>query len=140
LSRVARLADGWLPYPPAVADYDRERAAVQLQAGRPVTPGLYATLCLDDHPARARELLRTSIERYYNAPLEAVEKIQAMFAGPPQGAAAWLNSFIGAGARHIVVRLAADDHGGAMERFAGGVLPLLRRDGAQVLLSSGQSE
>lgn len=88
----------------------------------------------------ARERLRTSIERYYNAPLGTVEKIQAMFAGPPQGAAAWLNSFIGAGARHIVVRLAADDHGVAPERFAGAVMPLLRRDGAEVLLSSGQSE
>lgn len=127
LSRVARLADGWLPYPPAVEDYARERAAVQRQAARPITPGVYATLCLDDHPVRARELLRTRIERYYNAPLEAVEKIQAMFAGPPPDAAAWLNSFVEAGARHIVIRLAADDHGVALERFAGGVLPLLLR-------------
>jgi alkanesulfonate monooxygenase SsuD/methylene tetrahydromethanopterin reductase-like flavin-dependent oxidoreductase (luciferase family) len=127
LSRVARLADGWLPYPPAAADYARDRAAVQRQATRPMTSGLYATLCLDDHPVRARELLRTSIERYYNAPLEAVQKIQAMFAGPPPDAGAWLNSFIEAGARHIVIRLAADDHGVALERFAGGILPLLRR-------------
>ena len=140
LGRVARLADGWLPYPPAVADYYRERAAVQRQAARPITPGLYATLCLDDHPARARELLRTSIERYYNAPLETIEKIQAMFAGPPQDAAAWLNSFVEAGARHIVVRLTADDHAAALGRFAGAVLPLLRLEGAEVVLSSGQSE
>jgi len=127
LSRVARLGDGWLPYPPAVEDYARERAAVQQEAAGPITPGLYATLCLEDHPVRARELLRTSIERYYNAPLEAVEKIQAMFAGPPTGAAAWLNSYVEAGARHIVIRLAADDHDVALERFAGDVLPLLRR-------------
>ena len=140
LSRVARLADGWLPYPPAAADFGRERAAVQRQAARPITPGLYATLCLDDHPVRARELLGTSIERYYNAPLETVEKIQAMFAGPSQDAAAWLNSFIEAGARHIVVRLTADDHAAALGRFAGAVLPLLRREGAEVVLSSGQSE
>jgi alkanesulfonate monooxygenase SsuD/methylene tetrahydromethanopterin reductase-like flavin-dependent oxidoreductase (luciferase family) len=127
LTRVARLADGWLPYPPAVADYARERAAVQQQRARPINPGLYATLCLDEHPGRARELLRTSIERYYDAPLEAVEKIQAMFAGPPPDAAVWLNSFIEAGARHIVIRLAADDHGVALERFAGDLLPLLHR-------------
>ncbi|NEA21788.1 LLM class flavin-dependent oxidoreductase [Actinomadura bangladeshensis] len=125
LRRVARLGDGWLPYPPDVADYARDRAAVERLASRPVTAALYATLCLDDDPRHARKLLRESIERYYNAPLESVEKIQAMFAGPPVDAAAWLNRYIGAGARHLVIRLAAGDHHAALERFAARVLPLL---------------
>ncbi|GAA1829047.1 LLM class flavin-dependent oxidoreductase [Actinomadura chokoriensis] len=125
LRRVARLGDGWLPYPPDVADYARDRTAVERLATRPVTAALYATLCLDDDPRRAREALRESIERYYNAPLESVEKIQAMFAGPPVDAAAWLNRYIGAGARHLVIRLAAGDHRAALERFAARVLPLL---------------
>ncbi|SNR55205.1 LLM class flavin-dependent oxidoreductase [Actinomadura mexicana] len=125
LRRVAHLGDGWLPYPPDVADYARERAAVHGLAPRPVTAALYATVCLDDDPQRARKLLRKSIERYYNAPLEMVEKIQAMFAGPPAGAATWLNRYIGAGARHLVIRLAADDHHAALERFAAHVVPLL---------------
>ncbi|GAA3698329.1 LLM class flavin-dependent oxidoreductase [Nonomuraea antimicrobica] len=127
LRRVARLGDGWLPYPPAVEDYARDRATIHQTATRPVTSALYATLTLDEDPQRARELQRRSIEPYYNAPLEVIEKIQAMFAGPPSDAAVWLNSYIEAGARHIVIRLAADDHLAALEGFAASVLPRLHR-------------
>ncbi|KAB2339616.1 LLM class flavin-dependent oxidoreductase [Actinomadura rudentiformis] len=133
LRRVARLADGWLPYPPEPQTYGREWAAVQGEwtavqgdAERSVTPGLYATLCLDDEPERARRRLRTSIERYYNAPLEYIESIQAMFAGTPDDAAAWLTRYAQAGARHVVIRLAVDDHTAALEEFADRVLPLVR--------------
>ncbi|MFI9589920.1 hypothetical protein [Nonomuraea sp. NPDC052265] len=86
-------------------------------------------MSLDDDPEHARELLRRSVERYYNAPLEAVAKIQAMFAGWPAEAAEWLNSYMRAGARHVIVRLAADDHHVALEKVAGQVLPLLRLHG-----------
>ncbi|MFG1618898.1 LLM class flavin-dependent oxidoreductase [Nonomuraea wenchangensis] len=129
LRRVARLADGWLPYPPAVTDYARERAAIGRMAARPVTSALYATVSLDDDPAKARVLLRRSVERYYNAPLEAVAKIQAMFAGRPSDAAEWLNAYIRAGARHVIIRSAADDHHAALEKVAGQVLPLLHLHG-----------
>ncbi|MFJ6686856.1 LLM class flavin-dependent oxidoreductase [Streptomyces werraensis] len=131
LRRVARLGDGWLPYSPAVTDYARDRAVIHRLAPRPITPALYATLCLADDAQHARQLLRTSIERYYNAPLEKVEQIQAMFAGPPADAAAWLNSYIAAGARHLVVRLAANDHHTALDKFAAQVQPLLNLCGHQ---------
>ncbi|MGP3910180.1 LLM class flavin-dependent oxidoreductase [Nonomuraea sp. 10N515B] len=68
---------------------------------RPVTPALYATLCLDEDPEKARQRLRKSIERYYNAPLEFVASIQAMFAGTPRQAADWLTRYAVAGARHL---------------------------------------
>lgn len=129
LRRVARLADGWLPYPPRPAAYARELAAIEAGAARQVTPALYATLCLDDDPGRARERLRVSVERYYNAPLEAVESIQAMFAGTARAAAGWLASYVEAGARHVVIRLAADDHHAALERVARDILPLLHAEG-----------
>lgn len=125
LRRVARLADGWLPYPPQAHIYARAWAALQRSAARPIAPALYATLCLDEDPGRARNRLRVSIERYYNAPLEAVENVQAMFAGTARAAADWLTSYAEAGARHVVIRLAADDHLAALENFAGHVLPLL---------------
>jgi alkanesulfonate monooxygenase SsuD/methylene tetrahydromethanopterin reductase-like flavin-dependent oxidoreductase (luciferase family) len=70
-----------------------------------------------------------SIERYYNAPLEVVETIQAMFAGTAHDAAGWLNAYAEAGARHVVIRLAADDHHAALEEFADRVLPLLHPEG-----------
>jgi probable F420-dependent oxidoreductase len=128
LRRVARLADGWLPYPPTPQAYAQEWAVVQ-QAARPVTPALYATVCVDEDPERARQRLRTSIERYYNAPLELVETIQAMFAGTAQDTAAWLRGYVAAGASHIVIRFAVDGHPTALGQFAARVLPLLRQGG-----------
>ncbi|MGW4958633.1 LLM class flavin-dependent oxidoreductase [Nonomuraea sp. NPDC004186] len=181
LRRAARLADGWLPYPPTRKAYMedlnaltsvgtpqaastagtpevssaapstgstpevswaasgasstasnpevpptdgmREPGSPRASAAHPFTPALYATICLDEDPERARHRLRTSIERYYNAPLEFVESIQAMFAGTPEEAANWLNGYIEAGARHVVIRLAVDDHRAAMEEFAAQVMP-----------------
>ncbi|SPL88255.1 Coenzyme F420-dependent oxidoreductase [[Actinomadura] parvosata subsp. kistnae] len=123
------MADGWLPYPPQVRTYAHEQDSSRQSTTRPVTPALYATLCRDEDSGRARERLRVSIERSYNAPLEAVEAIQAMFADPAYQAADWLTSYIEAGARHLVIRLAADDHRAALEEFAGTVLPLLHTKG-----------
>jgi probable F420-dependent oxidoreductase len=125
LRRVAAIADGWLPYPPSHETYARERATL----GPDVTPALYATVCVDDDPDQARKRLRAHIERYYNAPLEVIETIQAMVAGTAHETAAWLRSYVAAGAAHVVVRLAADDHVAALEHFAGAVLPLLREGG-----------
>lgn len=95
---------------------------------RVITPALYATVCLDDDPERARDRLRTSIERYYNAPLEFIETIQATFAGSAADAVDWLNAYTSAGMRHVVIRFAVDDHRAALEEFADRVLPRLRAE------------
>jgi probable F420-dependent oxidoreductase len=133
LRRVARLADGWLPYPPAATTYAQEREVIEAvieQAATPrsVTSALYATLCLDENPGNARRRLRTSIERYYNAPLEFIASIQAVFAGTARQAADWLTGYVAAGARHLVIRLATNDHNAGLEEFADQVLPLLRAE------------
>ncbi|MGW3564291.1 LLM class flavin-dependent oxidoreductase [Streptomyces sp. NPDC000941] len=127
LRRVARLADGWLPYPPETTTYAEERRTIERAApARTVTPALYATLCLGKDPHNARQRLRSVIEPYYNAPLERIEQIQAMFAGTPRQAADWLHGYAEAGARHVVIRLATEDHELGLEEFAERVLPLLR--------------
>jgi probable F420-dependent oxidoreductase len=128
LERVARLADGWLPYPPTAGMYAQERDVVQKAAEQSVTPALYATVCLDEDTERAQQRLRTSVERYYDAPLEFIRSIQAMFAGTAREAAEWLNSYIEAGARHVVIRLATHDHDADLDAFADLVLPLLQRE------------
>ncbi|MET9893494.1 LLM class flavin-dependent oxidoreductase [Streptomyces sp. NPDC006465] len=133
LRRVARLADGWLPYPIDATTYAEEHETIQEAIGqeatpRSVTPALYATLCLDDDPENARRRLRTSVERYYDAPLEFVASVQAMFAGTARQAADWLNGYIAAGARHLVIRLATHDHDSGLEELADRVLPLLREE------------
>lgn len=73
--------------------------------------------------------MRAGIERYYNAPLAAVETIQALFAGTPAAAAGWLDAYAGAGAHHLVIRLVADDHHAGLEEFADLVMPLIRTKG-----------
>ncbi|MFG2869600.1 LLM class flavin-dependent oxidoreductase [Streptomyces sp. NPDC048338] len=129
LRRVARLADGWLPYPPAATTYAAElRTIGQSAPARPVTPALYATLCLDPDPEQARHRLRSSVERYYDAPLERVAAVQCLFAGTARQAADHLTGYVQAGARHLVIRLATDDHEAGLEEFADQLLPLLREE------------
>ena len=125
LRRVTAIADGWLPYPPRHETYAGERATL----GPGITPALYATVSVDDDPERACKRLRAHVERYYNAPFETVASIQAMTAGTAAETAAWLRAYVDAGAEHVVVRLAADDHDAALERFSATVLPLLREGG-----------
>lgn len=107
--RVGRIADGWLPYLPSAEQYaeglSRVRAAAA-EAGRAAPmPGLYATVSLDASPEVAQERLRRNIERYYELPLELVQSIQAMYAGTPEDLREWLDPYVRAGARHIVLRV-----------------------------------
>jgi probable F420-dependent oxidoreductase len=136
LRRIGRLADGWLPYPPTPETYADEWSVIQARAteeGREglVFPALYATVCVDEEPERANGALRASIERYYEVPLEVIQGIQALFAGTAAQCAAWLGRYVEAGARHIVVRFAVDDHAQALEKFASTVLPLVREGNSQ---------
>lgn len=50
----------------------------------------------------------------------------AMYAGTAAGTAACLGRYVAAGARHLVVRLAVDDHETALAGLADQVLPFLR--------------
>lgn len=112
--RVGRIADGWLPYPPTpdryVDGWQRVQEAAD-EAGRasmPV-PGLYATVALDTSAPEARRRLRRNIERYYQQPLEVIAQVQAMYAGTPEGLPAWLEPYVAAGARHVILRIADED-------------------------------
>ncbi|MFI1769876.1 LLM class flavin-dependent oxidoreductase [Streptomyces sp. NPDC020800] len=133
LRRAARLADGWLPCPPAATTYAQEHEVIEAaieQAATPcsVTPALDATLCPDENPGNAHRRLQTSMERYYNAPLEFIASVQAVFAGAARQAADWLTGYVVAGARHLVIRPAADDRDTGLGEFADQVLPLLRAE------------
>jgi alkanesulfonate monooxygenase SsuD/methylene tetrahydromethanopterin reductase-like flavin-dependent oxidoreductase (luciferase family) len=115
LARTARHYDGWLPYPPEPADYrtglDQVRKAAA-EAGRgsaAITPALFATVLITDSPAASRQALRDYALATYRMPLETVETIQLLIAGPLESVTAGLDRFIAAGARHIVCRIAALD-------------------------------
>ncbi len=108
--RVGRIGDGWLPYPPNAELYSEGLARVRAaskEAGREQAPlaGLYVTVALDLSEEVAQTRLRAMVERYYEQPLELVGMIQAMYAGSPEGLAGWLDPYVRAGARHIVLRV-----------------------------------
>lgn len=115
--RVGRLADGWLPYLPEPAAYaegwQRVRAAAA-EAGRrePPVPGLYLTVALDESPSLARQRLRTTVEQWYGRPFEQIQSLQAMYAGTVDGLRAHINTYLDAGARHFVLRIADEPRRG----------------------------
>lgn len=129
--RVGRIADGWLPYlrtPELYAEGWEHVQAGAADAGRPAppTPGLYLTVSLDASVERARARLQQTIERWYGAPFEFVSQLQAMYVGTPEGLREWLDPYVQAGLRHVVLRVAEDDPQRGLEAAAA-TLPLLTR-------------
>jgi hypothetical protein len=79
------------------------------------------TLAITDDAAGGRVLLDQSARANDGVPLETLETIQSVMAGPREEVRAWLGRYVAAGARHIVCRIAAltlDDHIAQMERVA----------------------
>ncbi len=114
LERVGRLYDGWFPNAP---DPERWRAQwgeigqIAREAGRDpgrLTGAVYLTLTIDDDKARAEERMNAFMQSYYGQPASAMRARQATYAGPAEGAAEWLSSWIKVGASHLVLRFAGD--------------------------------
>ncbi len=112
LRRIGRRYDGWLPYPPSAAGYADGLATVRAaaaEAGRDqsaVTPALFVSVALTDTVEQGRELLGEFALASYGLPLEQLEQIQALAAGPADVVAEKLRGYVAAGARHLVVRVA----------------------------------
>ena len=115
LARTGHLYDGWLPYPPDPADYQAGLADVRQAAtdgGRDpetITPALFATLLITDDADDGRQALDEYSRINYGLPLEVLETIQTLIAGPRAHVTSQLDRYIAAGARHIVCRIAALD-------------------------------
>jgi alkanesulfonate monooxygenase SsuD/methylene tetrahydromethanopterin reductase-like flavin-dependent oxidoreductase (luciferase family) len=117
--RMLRLAgetfDGWLPFSPTPADYASGLRAVREAAERAgrdpdsVATGAYLTVAVADNPARAAGDLDAYMRTYYGVPAEVMTRAQACHAGTLESAAEWFAAYRGAGARHLVVRLARPD-------------------------------
>ena len=112
LRRIGRRYDGWMPYPPSAADYASGLATVRgtaAEAGRDpaaVTPALFVSVALTDTVEQGRETLQTFAQASYGLPLDQLERIQALAAGPPDVVAEKLRGYVAAGARHLAVRIA----------------------------------
>jgi alkanesulfonate monooxygenase SsuD/methylene tetrahydromethanopterin reductase-like flavin-dependent oxidoreductase (luciferase family) len=115
LARTGRLYDGWLPYPPLPADYATGIAAVRRAAAdagrgdRPMAPALFVNVLLTDAADGGRAELDAFARGNYGRPIETLEQIQAMASGTPEAVTERLAEYVTAGARHLVVRIAALD-------------------------------
>jgi alkanesulfonate monooxygenase SsuD/methylene tetrahydromethanopterin reductase-like flavin-dependent oxidoreductase (luciferase family) len=112
LRRTGRRYDGWMPYPPKTQSYADGLTAVRAAAtaaGRDpaaITPALFVSVAVTDTVERGRDLLAAFAKASYGLPLEQLEQIQALAAGPADVVADQLRGYLAAGARHLVVRIA----------------------------------
>lgn len=110
-ARTGRSYDGWLPYPPVVEDYAVGWSAVQRAAADAsrladaVTAGLYLTVLITDDVETGRQLLDVYTRANYGMPLETLETIQLLVAGPRELVRERLQQYVAAGARHMVCRI-----------------------------------
>ena len=114
LARAGKTMDGWFPTGPDAATWSNHWGQVQaaaIDAGRDpsdVAAAIYLTLCIDDDAASADARINAYLEQYYGAPAKILRRRQACYAGSARGAAEWINSYINAGARHVILRFAGD--------------------------------
>ncbi|RSM42019.1 LLM class flavin-dependent oxidoreductase [Amycolatopsis balhimycina DSM 5908] len=107
LSRIGRLYDGWLPYPPDPADYVSGLARIRALASRPVTPALFATVLVEDDADRGRALLEEYCRRNYGMPADFVRGIQMQVTGSASEVAAQLRKY--EGVEHFLLRVASTE-------------------------------
>ncbi|SJZ51296.1 probable F420-dependent oxidoreductase, Rv2161c family [Enhydrobacter aerosaccus] len=121
--RAGRLFDGWFPNAPTAAEYREQWAdvtAAATKAGRDpanLAAAMYLTLAIDDDASRAEERIDRYLQGYYGVRSDVTRKRQRCFAGPVDGAVAWIKEYVAAGATHLVLRFAGDPEG-QMEAIA----------------------
>ena len=69
---------------------------------------MYLTLTIDDDPGRAAQRMDAFLEGYYGAPAAVLRSRQAVYSGPAQGVAAWLDGYARAGATDLILRFAGE--------------------------------
>ena len=114
--RMLRLAgrqfDGWIPFSPTRGEYEAGLHAVREaaeQAGRNpdhIAAAVYLTVAIAGDPRQAERDFDAYIRGYYGVPGEVMARAQASHAGTVDSAAEWIASYVAAGARHVVLRLA----------------------------------
>jgi alkanesulfonate monooxygenase SsuD/methylene tetrahydromethanopterin reductase-like flavin-dependent oxidoreductase (luciferase family) len=130
--REAARFDAWFPTGPTVEFFAEQLPPIQAAAriaGRPadaVTGAAYVTLALDPDRAAAERRLHAFLETYYAAPARVLMARQATYAGPIEGCVEWLQRWIAAGCRHLMIRFAGGDQLAQVDETATRLLPRLR--------------
>ena len=113
LERAGRHFDGWFPTGPDPKRWGeqwREVREIAAAAGRPdaVRAAIYLTLTIDDDPQAGNARIDAYLEGYYGAPAARLRERQAVFAGPAEAAAGWLERYADEGAEHLMLRFVGD--------------------------------
>jgi probable F420-dependent oxidoreductase len=131
--REAANFDAWFPTGPHVEffaeHFPRIQAAARAAGRAPdaVTGAAYVTVALGPDPAAAEQRLNGFLETYYAAPASALRARQACYAGPIEGCVEWLQRWIDAGCRHLMLRFAGGDQLAQVDETAAQLLPRLPR-------------
>src|SRR4051812_10422805 len=133
VQRIAELYSGWISILPDAEGYGRDwhdiRTATAAHGRDPdsVTPCLYVTVNINSEAGLAKEGLNAYTRRYNELPLTAMSEYQLYFGGSEQAFVEWLEPYVAAGARHIILRIGSfggyDRH---LLAIADGVLPALQ--------------
>jgi alkanesulfonate monooxygenase SsuD/methylene tetrahydromethanopterin reductase-like flavin-dependent oxidoreductase (luciferase family) len=130
--REAARFDAWFPTGPSVeffAEHFPRIEAAARETGRPagaVTGAAYVTLALHPNRSGGEARLHKFLEEYYAAPARTIMARQATYAGPMDGCVEWLQRWVAAGARHLVLRFAGGDQLAQVGEAAASLLPRLK--------------
>jgi alkanesulfonate monooxygenase len=140
LGRVARLADGWMTNAMRPEELramrDRIRNVAQAEGRDPdtIATAYQMTLAIGDDRADAERHALEYIGRYYNARLESLRDSpwgRTDPFGPPESCAAAIRALGDAGVGTFILRFAAADQAGQLERFVRDVRPRLAEDAGE---------
>jgi alkanesulfonate monooxygenase SsuD/methylene tetrahydromethanopterin reductase-like flavin-dependent oxidoreductase (luciferase family) len=130
--REAARFDAWFPTGPSVeffAEHFPRIEAAAREAGRPagaVTGAAYVTLAIHPNRSGGEARLHKFLEDYYAAPARTIMARQATYAGPMDGCVEWLQRWMAAGARHLVLRFAGGDQLAQVGEAATSLVPRLK--------------
>ncbi|MGN6735362.1 MAG: LLM class flavin-dependent oxidoreductase [Candidatus Binatia bacterium] len=122
LKRVARLGDAWInniKSPAVFAECRQKILAYAADLGRDpdaIRAGIYFTLAAGGKDAVAEG--QAFLAKYYNRSYEAVANAMLCVTGGWDEVIDWMEKYIESGARTVVLRLAANDQGRALEACA----------------------
>lgn len=114
LERIAREFDGWMPNDGDAAEWGQRWADLKARtkaAGRDssaLTGAIYLTVSVDENAERGNARLDAYLEQYYGAPAAVLRRRQVCYAGAAAGLMEWLQGYVDAGARHLIVRGAGE--------------------------------
>ena len=123
LARAGKHFDGWFPTGPDAKGWGEQWQQVQQHAraaGRDpsaLEAAIYLTIAVDQDAAKADARINNFLAGYYGQRPDVLKKRQACFAGSRDAALEWLNGYVQAGARYLVLRFAGD-HERHLELFA----------------------